>query len=134
MPLNHSIGEYQFVSLREVPVGTARQLDILERPAVDGSGVRRTGRRGRPMTLRSLVDASSFADAESLLQAYRELIGADPVALVWNGIPSVQNGYLVVVLDVVPVGCRAMVASVGGLTGGGLGQLEVDWAVLPVPL
>lgn len=133
MPANNWIGDFQFISLREVPVGIARRLEVIERPAVDGSGIRRVGRGGRPMSLRSNVDPATFAAAEGLMHLYRELIGANPVPLVWNDVPSLSNGYLVLVLDVVPAGCRAIVTSVGGLNGG-LGQLEADWTLLPVPI
>lgn len=132
MPSVNAIGPYQFVTLSGVPRGIARQLEVIERAGVDGSGIQRTGRRGRPFRLRSLVDCNSFAEADVMVEAYRLLIGEAPVELVWNGRQSSLKGYLVVVLDVEPVDVAALVTAVGGLTGLGVAHIVAEWTLLPV--
>lgn len=132
MKLN-AIGPYQFISLASVPRGAARQVEVTERPGVDGSGVVRTGRRGRPLQLASTVDVASQAVALELSLAYRELIGADPVELIWNNAFFTAAGYAFLVLDVEAQDCRQLAASVGGLNQG-LGLLIAQWTLLPIPI
>ncbi|MBL9125832.1 MAG: hypothetical protein JNG90_19480 [Planctomycetaceae bacterium] len=132
--MSNAIGNFEFISLREVPFGLSRQLELIERAGVNGTGIRRTGIRGRPIQLRSHVDTPDTASAIEQLELYRALIGADAVNLIWNDVPSYDAGYAVVVLDVVPVTARGVVSAVGGLLGGGLGRLEADWTLQPVPL
>lgn len=127
------IGEFEFISLHAVPFGPAQQLDLIERPGIPGTGIRRLGVRGEIIRLKSNVDLADFATATELLHYYRALIGANPVPLIWNGSNSIDYGYLVQVLRVIPTACTDNATAVGGLTSGGTGQLQAEWDLLPIP-
>lgn len=134
MPAVNLIGDFEFISLHKVPFGPAQQLELVEKSGVPGTGIRRLGIRGQVFRLTSNVDLVDFVTATELLHYYRALIGANPVPLVWNGSRSIDYGYLVQVVEVMPLACTNNATAVGGLTGGGTGQLQAEWDLLPIPI
>jgi len=128
------IGDFQFLALHGAPVGLSEQLLVLSRPSVDGVAIWKLGRRGRPFSLRSVVDATSFEAARAMHDRYLGLKGADPVDLVWSDIELTTEKIMVAVLDVRPVPgrTRSMLTLVGGLNPPSLGWVECDWDLIAV--
>lgn len=130
----NSIGEFGFLSLIGHPPGIQQELELLQRPGVNGVGLWKTGFRGRPFRLRSLVDAQSKEDAREYYTLYCELIGADPVQLIYSDHDSEDEGYRVAVLSVTPLDIRALANSAGGLNSPSLGWIECDWDLVSVAI
>ena len=130
--MEYSIGKFEFLALYGRPDVLRQQIEIAVRPGVDGVAIWKTGRRGKPFTLRSAVDANSIGHAQQLFYQYAQLIGADPVPLVFADMASVNDDVLVAVLDVRPITIRAIAGGVGGLNGPSYGWCECDWDLVPV--
>ena len=130
--MTNSIGDFQFLALHGDPEPLKEQTTLLSRPGVDGVAVWKTGVRGVRFTLRSVVDAESFAAARQLFADYRDSIGQDPVDLVWSDLSLAGEGFQVIVLDVRPAGIRAILGGVGGLNPPSTGWVEADWDLVAV--
>ena len=133
IPTN-SIGDFQFIALDGQPELIRQEIELVFRRGVNGAAFWRTGERGRPFRLRSRVDAQSKADAQALYATYKQLVGADPVTLVWSGLDyELRDGVQVVVVDVTQADCRSLAATGGtGLNPPSLGWLECDWELMAV--
>lgn len=83
----------QFDDLTGSVLLRAEELEVLNRPGVDGSGVRKLGRRGRTFQLQSVVYAPSFEWAKTAIEFYNTLPGMDPLYLIKQ---SVQYGSFLV--------------------------------------
>lgn len=132
----NQIGPYRVIAFEGDP-GTLREwVELVRRPGVDGTGIWRTGRRGREFRLTSKVDAVDPAHARRILRDYTTLIGANPVRLIWDSIDLVAaEGVLVAVLDVQPAGragVRGIGAAAGGLLSQPAGYLAADWRLMPI--
>jgi hypothetical protein len=128
LPVN-SIGVFTFLSLEGSVEALKQELELVRRPGVEGVGLWKTGVRGRPFRLRSKANPASKAAARSLFRLYCNLIGADPVRLVWSDIRlEATERFRVAVLDVRQVDCRTLASSSSGL----LGWLEADWDLIPI--
>ena len=94
--------------------GTGENLQDITRINVDGVGLRKTGKKGKPFTLNSIADMDTAAETKSVAASYKALQGT-LVTLVDDFQQSFTN---VAVLDVTPgKPSRGRTAS-GGLTAG----------------
>ena len=131
-PVN-KIGPYAFITLRGQPDALKQRLEIVMRRGVNGVGLFRTGIRGEPFSLESAVDAASKAAARTYFRNYKQLIGADPVDLIWSDLElETGGGFQVAVLDVVPLDIRTLASSSGGLNPPSLGWIEARWKLIPI--
>ena len=128
----NSIAYCRFLSLQGDPQALTEQPIVLARPGVPGVAIWLTSARGRRFTLRSGVDAEDLGDARAMLANYQELIGTDPVALVWRDVPMTREGFSVCVLDVRPVRVMPMLRCVGGTHPPSRAWLEADWDLIAV--
>ena len=130
--LTNSIGTFQFIWLKGQPLPPAEQIARpMVRAGVDGIGLKRTGVRGRPFVMQSMVDTVSLVGAGVLWQAYRGLIGADPVGLIHNGLQYAGEGWDVAVLDVRQLVARSVVTPTGGgKNPPSLGKLVCEWDLI----
>jgi hypothetical protein len=134
----YSLGSFTFINLEgiDTPRGapeTVRQASaIIQRPGVNGTGFITTGKKGRPFRMRSLVDVTSVANAQTLIVSYEAAVNAASLVLIHAStnyaLTPVFNKYWV--LDV-QSGWRAAGASVGGLNAG-LFIVEANWVLIPV--
>lgn len=132
MTVVNEIGLFSFISLEGSIEAVREQVELVRRPGVNGVGIWKTGRRGRPFTLRSFVDAPTKLIARELYadenQGYVSLIGKDPVLLAWSDLNiSGQESVLVAVLDVRQVDCFSIASGRGGLNANPGGFLIADW-------
>lgn len=75
--------EYDFQDLQGNPIRATEQIQVIQRRGVDYHGIRQTGKRGRPFTLRSIEYitwagdlASTLEDAWDRVVLYEALKGA----------------------------------------------------------
>lgn len=130
--IQNRIDTFEFLSLVGNPEPLKRQVELLARAGVDGVTAVRTGARGVRFTLQSRVDAADRAAARSLFLSYRNLIGQDPVELVWYDLPAIAEEFRVLVLDVRPVAAKSLLSASGGLNPPGLGFVVCDWDLVAV--
>lgn len=112
MPVHiNKIGEFQFLEMEGSPELRKQRLEIIERFGVDGSGVRKTGKRGRPFQIRTMNYEESFESAKAKFDLYKLLIGDDHQEWIRQ---SVSEGTFLV-LDVVEQDRYAIFNSIGGI-------------------
>lgn len=131
--LDNSIGAETFLGIRG-PLAPAKEiLSLDERPGVNGTEVTKEGKKGRPFTVRTWVDAASYEAARTKFIDYTDLIGTDAAILIRGGVSSLAEGYRVIILDVREVYIGKIVPGPGGLNAPSAGYIECDWDLLPVP-
>jgi len=128
------IHNFHFVTLNDIPGTLREEVLVLARAGVDGQAIWKTGLRGNVFTLRSAVDAPSFADARLYLTQYQELIGADPVDLVWGGLVMTGEQIKVAVKSVRPTRLISLANSVGGINPPSYGWIECEWELVPISI
>jgi len=133
MPLvSNQIDAFAFISLDGNPQALKKQLTPLARAGVDGTTLLDEGSRGRAFTLRSKVDQANVTTGWRTLQEYKDLIGTDPVDLIWNDAELSEDTVQVAVLDVTLARLVALAGGTGGLNPPSLAWLECDWTLLPI--
>jgi len=132
--MTNSIGQFEFLALHGNPEPLKEQTVLESRPGVEGVAVWKTSPRGVRFTLRSAVDAESLLAARWLYSQYKELIGADPVELVWSDLAMAGEQFEVIVLDCRPVQIKAIIGGVGGLYPPSTGWCECDWDLVAVKI
>ena len=130
----NSIGSQQFISLRGAVQRPSEQvLGPMVRPGVDGIGLWKTGVRGRPFRLRSMVDSTDTMISRSEFVDYRALIGGDLQILIQDGYNfNIQESFKVEVLDVQLLELKEIVSSVGGLVEDSAAKLVCEWTLIAV--
>ncbi len=140
---SNSIGQYEFLVLDGFPYPPTEQIaKPTIRPGVDGMALWRTGKRGKPFTMRSKVDQTTMQVARSLFQDYGFFLpGANAVSLVQNDIHYDTEGWKVIVLDVKLVALYATAISIGGINAPvdpdpdastAAAWMEADWTLIAV--
>lgn len=124
----NSIGQYQFAVLQGVPGVLTDNVQVIQRPNVDGIALRGLGYRGTPFTVRSVTDVDDLDDGRQTLVTYLTLVGADPVQLIINDVDYYSNeGLNVAVLRVAQERLTKATSIVGGLTGNPGAVLYCQW-------
>ena len=124
--LENSIDAKQFASLTGPIFYQQQQVEVIERPGVTGSGLRRLGVRGKPFTLTSKTYCDDFADAADFVDEYNDLVGEDPVVLIRNGVG--HGNYLV--LEVQEVETIPVLNATGNVPVGATACLICSWKLL----
>lgn len=131
MPLLlHAIGPFTFDALRGEIQLEREENEVIVRPGVDGSGIRRLGQRGRPFVVETMRYETSYASAEVVLQLYQGLIEIDPVQVVKNTIVSRD---LHQVLEVEKVAISPCTTAVGTIVANPAAILIARWTLLAMP-
>lgn len=136
----NSIGVFSFISLGKpgepgsVPDLLQTEKKLIQRPGVNGTGIKHVGVKGQPFQLESVVDMPTRADAENLRFLYHALQSSKTKAdLVLNDIDygSFHNVRFVV-LSVDNCSIRRMSAAVGGLSAVSNFVVRTIWTLIPV--
>ena len=125
-----SIGDESFVLLSGQIDDPSDQVEVIQRPGVDGVAFRLMGNHPSPFELVSLEDFSSLSGARDAMIAYKALKGGDPVDLVWQDVTPDDQ---VKVIDVVQHELRAATCIIGGvnLANGSTGfLLRARWTLI----
>lgn len=136
----NSIGAFNFISLQQpdgngaVPELLRQDLKVIQRPGVDGTGIKRQGVKGEPFQLQSVVDMPTRAEAEDLRFLYIALQqGEQKADLVLNDIDYASfHGVRFVVQRVEKVFIQRMSAAVGGLSSPSNYVVRATWTLIPV--
>jgi len=124
----NTIGQFEFIALHGSPLPPVEQIVVLSRPGVDGNSAWRTGKRGMPFQLTSVVDAEDVDAAYSELLKYKKLIGKDPVELNKDSVEmEVKAKYKVLVRNVEQVRIQATLVSSGGLVPNSRAKIVCRW-------
>ena len=83
LPVN-TIGSETFRIMRGQIGSYQNQIEIIERPGLNGAIVRRMAKRGDPFTLETWVDTATIVSGRSNFNDYETLMAGDPQVLVWN--------------------------------------------------
>ena len=131
---DNSIGNFLFVSLHGEVVAPRQQIGRPQvRPGVDGVGLAKTGVRGQPFRLRSMVDQPDRDTAHDVFTQYQDSIGSDPVALVQSDYDyDGQEDFKVAVLGVRRVQLQDVLTAVGGLNQPSQAKLVCEWTLIAV--
>lgn len=89
------------------------RTEILQRPGVDGTGVRRLAVRGTPFVLETLEDFATEALAAAAFDSYTGRIAAGPYTMIKDTVEYTD----VAILEVVKVDSKRHVSIVGGVNG-----------------
>lgn len=126
MPVHtNTIGAQQFEDIRGSLQPESEELEVFARPGKDGTTVRLTGVRGRPVQIQTLHYVADFTAAKNALSAYVQLKDGANVEIVQH---SVSFGDFRI-LDVVEIQARAVANVIGSLIPGA-GVMQVcQWTV-----
>lgn len=115
------LGDVPFISLSRAdgrsgpPDFPKEQVELIERPGIDGTGLLLLGRRGQPFPCRALTSVGSRQAGLDLLQTFVDAIGADPLPLIWaNENLTNQYGVAYQILDVLETAVQPVTAASNG--------------------
>jgi len=129
----NQIGAFKFLDLVGGIVLPQSMAELLERPGVDGLGLKFTGTRGRPFTLHSRVDAEDLADAHQAGRNYQQLVNNGFIySIAHQGIDYTNFGVEFAVLEVSNIRVSGRLLLMGGLFPPSLAWIEADWSLVAV--
>lgn len=112
MPIHtNTIASYQFEDIRGSLQPESEEIELFSRPGKDGSTVRLTGVRGRPVQIQTTHYVESFTAAKNAISAYVQLKDGGNVEIVQH---TVSFGNFRI-LDVVELQARAVTSVTGSL-------------------
>ena len=131
--MQNAIGPAEFLFLRGHPEPPRRGALLIARPGVKGNAVWLDVKHGRPFKMRSMIDCYDLYEGRVIHNNYCELIGDNPMNLVWEGQSMSEEGFMVCVLDVRIVDLHAIAMPCGGFDdANNQARLECEWDLLPV--
>jgi len=126
MPFHtNTIDAYEFEDIRGSLQPESEELEVFSRPGKDGSTVRLTGVRGRPVQIQTLHYVASFTAAKNALSAYVQMKDGGNVVIVQH---SVSFGNFRI-LDVVELQARAVTNVIGSIIPGATVMQVCLWTV-----
>lgn len=122
----NSIGVYNFADLVGPIERRQEQIEIFNRFGVDGSGLRKTGARGEPFTLKGVAFVADFTAAKALFDLYLALPGSAAQTVIRN---SINHGDYYV-LKVEEVSTEQVLNPTGNVVPGSTCRLTTSWKLL----
>lgn len=137
---SNSIGIFPFVTLTNsvgrngAPLMTRQENEIIQRPGVHGTGIRRLGVKGVAFQMISTRDNVSVLDAGDEYDRYTLLTADVAQSIVFKGVNYDAFGVRYSVLDVSDPDITPLRNKVGGLLGAlaSAAKLTVTWTLQPV--
>jgi hypothetical protein len=123
--LVNSIGSAVFFDLIGTIYLRQEQIEVIERPGVDGSGARKSGARGKPFQLLAVSYHDSWSAFHTAMTAFKAYPGTDPQTLTRNG--ESYGSFLV--LDVMEARPPQAVLNVAGSPSSQV-RAETAWTLL----
>ncbi len=139
---SNSLGTFPFVtftnpaSFNGAPLLTRMENEIIQRPGVHGTGIRRLGVKGMTFKMISTRDNATMADAIQEYNLYADLTNDDAQVIVFKGVNFDNYGVRYVVLNVSDPDTMPLSNTAGGLLGplASAVKLTVIWTLQPVTL
>jgi hypothetical protein len=126
MPVHtNTIDSEQFEDIRGSLQPESEELEVFSRPGKDGSTVRLTGVRGRPVQIQTLHYVADFTAAKNALSAYVQMKDGGNVVIVQH---SVNFGNFRI-LDVVEIEARASTNVIGSIVSNPTVRQVCLWTV-----
>lgn len=125
------LGDQLFISLTRPPLGVMTQLDVHARTGVDGIEVWKTGDRGTPFQVLSVVDCADIATATALLRTYEQMVGKDPVVLCWAD-QAFDGKVQVLSVEALENHPKRVLGGGGGLVANSTALLRCVWTLIAV--
>ena len=133
MALWNQIGPFVFLDLIGGVLLPQQGAELLERPGVDGAGLKLIGKRSAPFTLHSRVDALTVGDAHDAAANYQALANDGfSYGLAQHGVDFGIYGVEFLVLKVANARVGGRMLVMGGLHPPSLGWIEAEWTLLAV--
>lgn len=123
--LTNSIGSYTFDDLQGNVQRRREQLQVFQRPGVDGVGFRKLGQRTTAFQLVSIHYVLDWETSKTALDAYKALIGANPQTLIQHGV----NWGDYDVQDVIQAEARAVLNVAGSIVPGAQVRQVCQWTL-----
>lgn len=129
-----AIGQFEFINLSQAPIPPKDKIAVHSRAGVEGVELRRTGKRGEPFTVQTVMDAADYSAALALYKEYLTLIDGDPVDLMFLDETEPNK---VQVLDVQPIpgGVTAILFGLNGMSGEATpsyGWCACEWTLIEI--
>jgi hypothetical protein len=148
-PLIHSLSrdvdggadiEFRFISFsraqgQAIPPLTVQETSgFRQRDGVDGTDIRKLGKRGQPFEMFSVVDCDTLADALDLYADYAATVGDGfPYDIIWHDLDFTADRHTQYhVLDVEQLETRTLLGASGGLSTSSGALLRCRWLLMPV--
>ncbi len=129
----NAIHNFVCIQLDGNPIPPMQRRKIVQRGGVDGTGIWRTGNRGRVFTLRAGVDVPNMADGRLAFAVAALFTNADPLVLIQDGYDfNLNQDWKVAVMGVRQVALYAMLHATGGLFPPSLAWLEIDFDLIAI--
>ncbi len=136
------LGEFPFVTFNNpnsrngAPLLLHQENEIIQRPGVNGTGIRRLGVKGVTFQMISMRDNSSVALAAQEYNLYTNLTQEDAQPIRFKNLDYEAFGVLYVVVDVSDPDITPLRNKVGGLLGplASAAKLTVTWTLVPVSM
>ena len=87
----NQLGTFLFVEFRNAAGGSGspelmqEMGEIIQRPGVNGSGVRKFGVKGEPFQMVSGVDCLNLSDGINTFNNYKSFVNQIEMRIIWNG-------------------------------------------------
>lgn len=132
--MQNSIGEHEFLAILGSVLPPREQLLApVQRPGVDGTGVRKAGSKGTLFTLISQVDSATITTARAKAELYLAQIDADPVTLIISDHNfNTSDNWKVKVYDVRVRRIHSVVQATGGINDPSDAFLECEWNLMAI--
>ena len=128
------IGDEELFSIAGMPELPKQQLQIVERPGVDGAGLFDLGKHGKPFQVVSKCDYADIQAAHDAAARYCALIEGPPLQIVHGDVNYSGYGVYFQVLDVKAGPPRGLVNAAGGVNPPSQAWMEAAWTLLPLPI
>lgn len=129
------IGQFEFINISR-PLSSVNQQTVLEgRPGVNGWSIWKTGKRGKPFYVRTVVNLADTDTAQATLQAYEALIGENPVVVTWGGMVRSDVLAFVKSVDIADDDLHATLLGIGGVAPQGTitkAMLYAQWELVSI--
>lgn len=135
---SNSLDSFNFIRLHALgvrggcPPVMQLQMDIIQRPGVDGTAFIGLGSKGSPFQAQTKVDVATFADAIDLGIAYQQMARDQAYRLWWCGADFDLAGTRYFVIGVEPPTVLACRSGAGGLVSNPQATVEAVWTLVPV--
>lgn len=130
----YKIDAFKMITLHGHPPRVQQELEVVVRPGVNGVGLWKTGVRGRPFSIVSIVDVVNLQVGREFYNAYLATIALpNPIKITWGGLDlSAAHKTEFHTLGVEILELRVCRTAAGGVSSSSGALLTCRWEMIPV--